>query len=116
MQIFLARNNVQAGPYTLDQLNIMLTSGEVVLDDLMWHEGLANWQRLGDLTANQPYYRPTMNNTTVNDSDDDSIISNVTVFPEDSDDTNTSANQDGLNGKKNFLWIDSMVSLNVLKM
>ena len=48
MQIFLARNNVQAGPYTLDQLNIMLTSGEVVLDDLMWHEGLANWQRLGD--------------------------------------------------------------------
>ncbi|WP_238062552.1 RDD family protein [Psychrobacter sp. Ps3] len=100
MQIFLARNNVQAGPYTLDQLNIMLTSGEVVLDDLMWHEGLANWQRLGDLTANQPYYRPTMNNTTVNDSDDDSIISNVTIFPEDSDDTNTSANQDGLNGKK----------------
>ena len=100
MQIFLARNNVQAGPYTLDQLNIMLTSGEVVLDDLMWHEGLANWQRLGDLTANRPYYRPTMNNTTVNDSDDDSIISNVTVFPEDSDDTNTSANQDGLNGKK----------------
>jgi len=105
MQIFLARNNVQAGPYTLDQLNIMLTSGEVVFDDLMWHEGLANWQRLGDLTANQPYYRPTMNNTTVvNDSDDDSIISNVTVFPEDSDDAstskNTSANQGGLNGKK----------------
>lgn len=103
MQIFLARNNVQAGPYTLDQLNIMLTSGEVVLDDLMWHEGLANWQRLGDLTANQPYYRPTMNNmATVNDSDDDSIISNVTVFPEDSDDanSNTSAHQGGLEGKK----------------
>lgn len=37
MQIFLARNNVQAGPYTLDQLNIMLTSGEVQLDDLIWH-------------------------------------------------------------------------------
>ena len=29
MQIFLARNNVQAGPYNLDQLNIMLASGEV---------------------------------------------------------------------------------------
>lgn len=105
MQIFLARNNVQAGPYTLDQLNIMLTSGEVVLDDLMWHEGLANWQRLGDLTANQTYYRPTTNNmAVVNDSDDDSIISNVTVFPEDADDASTnnatSANQGGLNGKK----------------
>ncbi len=35
MQIFLARNNVQAGPYNLEQLNIMLASGEVLLDDLM---------------------------------------------------------------------------------
>lgn len=78
MQIFLARNNVQAGPYTLDQLNIMLTSGEVVLDDLVWHEGLDQWQRLGDVTGNQFTYRPTV--ATPNDS----IINNVTVFPEDS--------------------------------
>lgn len=78
MQIFLARNNVQAGPYTLDQLNIMLTSGEVVLDDLVWHEGLDQWQRLGDVTGNQLTYRPTV--ATPNDS----IINNVTVFPEDS--------------------------------
>ncbi len=83
MQIFLARNNVQAGPYALDQLNIMLTSGEVTLDDLVWHEGLDKWQRIGDLTANQYSYRPvpTSNNAPVNDS----IINNVTVFPEDSD-------------------------------
>ncbi|MES1964951.1 RDD family protein [Psychrobacter sp. AH5] len=108
MQIFLARNNVQAGPYNLDQLNIMLASGEVVLDDLVWHEGLANWQRLGDLTANQYSYRPvpTADNTitTYNDSDDDSIINNVTVFPDDSDDSTNStihkANQSSLNGKK----------------
>ena len=114
MQIFLARNNVQAGPYNLDQLNIMLTSGEVVFDDLVWHEGLANWQRLGDLTGNQYSYRPTnivstANNTvtTHNDSDDDSIINNVTVFPDDSD-GNASGNinsasgktSSGLNGKK----------------
>jgi len=80
MQIFLARNNVQAGPYQLDQLNIMLASGEVLLDDLMWHEGLAQWQRIGDLTNNQTVYRPTSANTPeVNDS----IINNVTVFPED---------------------------------
>ena len=80
MQIFLARNNVQAGPYQLDQLNIMLASGEVLLDDLMWHEGLAQWQRIGDLTNNQTVYRPTGANTPeVNDS----IINNVTVFPED---------------------------------
>jgi len=79
MHIFLARNNVQAGPYQLEQLNIMLASGEVLLDDLMWHEGLAQWQRVGDLTNNQTVYRPTSANTPeVNDS----IINNVTVFPE----------------------------------
>ena len=81
MQIFLARNNVQAGPYTLDQLNIMLTSGEVVLDDLIWHEGLDQWQRVGNLTNNQPYYRPA---PIVSTDNNDSIINNVTIFPEDS--------------------------------
>lgn len=82
MQIFLARNNVQAGPYTLDQLNIMLTSGEVVLDDLIWHEGLDQWQRVGNLTNNQPYYRPA---PIVSADNNDSIINNVTIFPEDND-------------------------------
>lgn len=57
MQIYLARNNVQAGPYTLDELNTMLASGEVQLDDLAWHEGMSQWQRLGDLTNNQYVYR-----------------------------------------------------------
>ncbi|SLJ85000.1 RDD family protein [Psychrobacter sp. DAB_AL43B] len=85
MQIFLARNNVQAGPYTLDQLNIMLTSGEVQLDDLIWHEGLDQWQRVGNLTNNQTFYRPAHIATpAVNDS----IINNVTVFPEDADASN----------------------------
>lgn len=81
MQIFLARNNVQAGPYTLDQLNIMLASGEVILDDLMWHEGLDQWQRVGNLTNNQTYYRPA---PIVSADHNDSIINNVTIFPEDS--------------------------------
>ncbi|WP_430737239.1 RDD family protein [Psychrobacter sp. VH5] len=80
MQIFLARNNVQAGPYNLEQLNIMLASGEVVLDDLMWHEGLEQWQRVGTLTNNQTVYTPApANGAEVNDS----IINNVTIFPED---------------------------------
>ncbi|MGM8897940.1 MULTISPECIES: RDD family protein [unclassified Psychrobacter] len=79
MQIFLARDNVQAGPYTLDQLNIMLTSGEVVLDDLVWHEGLDKWQRIGDLTGNQYSYRPA----DISSPSNDSIVNNVTVFPED---------------------------------
>ena len=58
MQIFLARNNVQAGPYTLEQLNQMLGSQEVSLDDLMWHEGMSQWQRLGDVTSNRRHYTP----------------------------------------------------------
>ena len=99
MQIFLARNNVQAGPYTLEQLNIMLVSGEVLLDDLMWHDGLEKWQRVGDLTNNQAAYRPTNIGTTdVNDS----IINNVTIFPEDKvggDPDNKSVSLDRLYGK-----------------
>lgn len=83
MQIFLARNNVQAGPYNLEQLNIMLASGEVMLDDLVWHDGLNQWQRLGDLTGNQTVYRPLPTATMTNTSNDDHIINNVTVFPED---------------------------------
>lgn len=86
MQIFLARNNVQAGPYSLDQLNIMLASGEVTLDDLVWHDGLDKWQRIGDLTANRYSYQPTVTAPIVNDS----IINNVTIFPEDSDTSNSS--------------------------
>ena len=100
MQIFLARNNVQAGPYTLDQLNIMLTSGEVLLDDLIWHDGLDQWQRVGNLTNNQRAYRPAnISSPEVNDS----IINNVTVFPEDAETSNAkdgkSVSLDRLYGK-----------------
>lgn len=83
MQIYLARNNVQAGPYTVDQLNIMLTSGEVILDDLVWHDGMSSWQRLGDVTNNQLVYHPAPSTITTTEPDNDSIITNVTVFPED---------------------------------
>ena len=58
MKIYLARNNVQAGPYTLDELNTKLASGEVLLDDLVWHAPMSQWQRLGDLTDNQLHYQP----------------------------------------------------------
>lgn len=58
MKIYLARNNIQAGPYTLDELNAMLASGSVILDDLMWHTGMANWQKIGEMTGGQPMYQP----------------------------------------------------------
>lgn len=58
MKIYLARNHVQAGPYTLDELNRMLVSGEVVMSDLMWHKGMTEWQTVGQITGGSPYYVP----------------------------------------------------------
>ncbi len=58
MQIYLARNNQQAGPYTLEQLNQMLATGQVLLDDLVWHEGMPEWKKLGELTGGELFYSP----------------------------------------------------------
>ncbi len=58
MQIYLARNNVQAGPYSLEELNRMLAGGQVQLTDLAWHEGMSQWQPLGQLTQGQRIYQP----------------------------------------------------------
>ncbi|WP_001167810.1 RDD family protein, partial [Acinetobacter baumannii] len=59
MQIYLARNNQQAGPYTLEQLNQMLASQQVLLTDLAWHEGMTEWKALGELTQGKLVYQPT---------------------------------------------------------
>lgn len=63
MQIFLARNNVQAGPYTLDEVNRMLASGEVILSDLAWHAPMDAWQPLGNLTGGELFYNPPIYNS-----------------------------------------------------
>lgn len=68
MQIHLARNNVSAGPYTLDELNTMLKSGEVELTDLMWHEGMDNWQCVGEMTGGQNFYNPSLTSHSPNDT------------------------------------------------
>lgn len=58
MKIYLARDNVQAGPYTLEELNRMLASGEVLLDDLMWHTGMSEWQKVRAMTNGTTVYQP----------------------------------------------------------
>lgn len=58
MQIYLARNNQQAGPYTLEQLNQMLASQQVLLTDLMWHQGMTEWKAVGERTNGQFFYQP----------------------------------------------------------
>lgn len=42
IQYFFAENNEQKGPFSLDQLRTMGLRPET----LVWHEGLADWQRL----------------------------------------------------------------------
>ena len=58
MQIYLARNQVQAGPYTLTELNNMLATGQVELGDLMWHAGMEQWKPVGEMTQGQFHYNP----------------------------------------------------------
>lgn len=58
MQIYLARNQVQAGPYTLTELNNMLATGQVNLSDLMWHAGMQQWQQVGEMTQGKNHYNP----------------------------------------------------------
>ena len=65
MQIYLARNNQQAGPYTLEQLNQMLASQQVLLTDLAWHQGMQEWKALGELTQGKLVYEPTGQNNSV---------------------------------------------------
>ena len=54
----MARNNQQAGPYTLEQINQMLASQQVLLTDLAWHQGMPEWKALGELTQGKSVYEP----------------------------------------------------------
>ncbi len=60
MQIYLARNNQQAGPYTLEELNQMLATQQVLLTDLAWHQGMKEWKPLGELTQGKFVYQPQL--------------------------------------------------------
>lgn len=89
MHIFLARNNVQAGPYTLEQLNQMLATGQVLLTDLMWHQGMENWKTVNEMTDGQFFYRPmfdeSLPNVTQGIDDADYIINNTPEKKADAD-------------------------------
>lgn len=58
MQIYLARNSQQAGPYSLEQINQMLQDQQILLTDLAWHQGMSEWKALGELTRGQSQYQP----------------------------------------------------------
>ena len=43
MNIYINRDGKQFGPYTLEDVNAYLASGELSGDDMAWYEGAANW-------------------------------------------------------------------------
>jgi len=51
MQIHIAKNGQQLGPYTEEQLGELLQTGQVSYDDLAWTEGMADWQLLRTICA-----------------------------------------------------------------
>ncbi|ELA08248.1 RDD domain-containing protein [Moraxella macacae 0408225] len=61
MQIYLARNNIQAGPYTLEQFNQILATDQLLPTDLMWHDGMTTWQSVATTLQGQTHYTPLDN-------------------------------------------------------
>lgn len=56
MQIYLTQNGQTLGPYTGEQLRLMVQGGEISANDLAWHEGVTDWQPFNtilDLTPAQ---------------------------------------------------------------
>ena len=43
MEIYIAKNKTQMGPYDVGQITQMLQSGLLLKHDLYWHEGMLDW-------------------------------------------------------------------------
>jgi hypothetical protein len=48
---YVARGSEQFGPYTPQEIQSYLAEGRLLGTDLVWGEGMAQWQSLGDLAA-----------------------------------------------------------------
>ncbi|GLQ92952.1 RDD family protein [Dyella acidisoli] len=51
MEVWIGRNGERHGPYQQEQVREWLRSGELRPDDLGWQEGMADWQPLATLFA-----------------------------------------------------------------
>jgi hypothetical protein len=58
MQIYIHRNGEQFGPYSPEQTRDYLASGNLVADDLAWHEGAAAWAPLSQIAELFPAAAP----------------------------------------------------------
>jgi len=48
---YYAANGQRQGPVHFDQLRQMTMSGQIAQGDLVWHEGMADWQPAGSIAA-----------------------------------------------------------------
>ena len=46
---YYTQNNQQQGPVTLEALQAMAANGQIQRSDLIWRQGMANWQAAGDV-------------------------------------------------------------------
>src|SRR6476646_4200612 len=71
MQIYIAKNGSQTGPFTEEQTRGMVSAGSHSPDDLAWIEGAADWQPLHSILGiSQP---PPISNPPVQASHGPSI-------------------------------------------
>jgi hypothetical protein len=50
---YLFINNQQQGPYAIDQIRAMWSSGSITADSLYWHEGMSDWGSVQTLLSQQ---------------------------------------------------------------
>jgi len=58
MELYLHRNGEQVGPYNEDQISSMITNGALSRDDIVWHDGLIEWQPLHAVFSLPPPLAP----------------------------------------------------------
>src|SRR5438034_9503493 len=62
MQVYLAKNGQQTGPYTVEQINAEAAAGRIKPTDLAWMQGWTAWQPVstvpGFVTASPPNLPP----------------------------------------------------------
>ena len=56
--VYITREGEQFGPYNVGELQGYLTSGDLLPEDLAWHEGLTEWMPLNALLQSAPSSGP----------------------------------------------------------
>lgn len=54
MSWYYSKNGTQLGPISADELKGKASSGEIFATDLVWKEGMADWQPFGQVAELQP--------------------------------------------------------------